>query len=492
VIDSWLPTSRACLRSLGGRRSPSYAGAIRCGADGDDRQSVLRRVARVMSVAPVRRLLGASGRRLRARHRVVFISGEPSLWAGVRYRILNIASALPPRFFESVIIRLGELPERLGELDRVDVLWVWRSPYWDVLAEAIDTARAAGAAIVCDVDDLVFRPELARPDVVDALRTLNVAPEDLARHYADVRKLLLEADHCTVPTAPLARELEVLGLPTTVVPNGFDADFFRVAERARSGQRAGAQSVVRVGYAAGTFTHQRDLAVAAPALAQVLRDNKNVRFVTTKAVDIAEFPDLASMAAQVEQRELVPFDLLPFEYARFQVNIAPLEVGNPFCEAKSEVKYLEAALVGVGTVASPTEPFSAAIRHGETGFLATDDDSWYDALSLLVSDERIRNELGVSAHPPRRSDPIRAGVSRARREHAAQAAPKQRNPAAVGAGRLHEPATAGVEPVIAQGVAPGSLMRTGRGRRGPSHPSTAPHRPLRNRRPQSSGAGPMP
>ena len=94
----------------------------------------------------------------------------------------------------------------------------------------------------------------------------------------------------------------------------------------------------------------------------------------------------------------MPFDELPLEYARFHVSIAPLEVGNPFCEAKSEVKYIEAALVGVATVASPTEPFSAAIRHGETGFLATDDDSWYEALSRLVVDERLRNEVAANAH----------------------------------------------------------------------------------------------
>jgi glycosyltransferase involved in cell wall biosynthesis len=332
-----------------------------------------------------------------ARLRVVFISGEPD-WAGHNYRVLNIASALPARSFETVVIRLDELWERLGELHPVDVLWVWRSPYIETLAKAVDEARAAGARIICDVDDFVFEPQLARPDVVDGLRTQNYAPEDFSRHVAKVRRSLLEADHCTVSTAPLARELERLGLPTTIVPNGFDADFLLVAQRARSRRCAEAQSVVRVGYSAGTFTHQRDLAVAAPALAQVLRDNEDARFVTTEAIDIGEFPELSSRADQVELRPLVPFDQLPFEYARFHVSIAPLEVGNPFCEAKSEVKYTEAALAGVGTVASPTEPFTAAIRHGETGFLAAGDDSWYEALSLLVADERLRNELAVNAH----------------------------------------------------------------------------------------------
>jgi glycosyltransferase involved in cell wall biosynthesis len=340
---------------------------------------------------------GRTGRRSESRSRIVFISGEPH-WAGHSYRICNVASALPPEYFETVVIRLDELGERLGELRRVNVLWIWRSPYSETLAKAVDRARAAGARIVCDVDDLVFRPELARPAVVDALRTKAISQDDLSHNFALVRRSLLEADHCTVSTGSLAREVERLGLPTTVVPNGFDADFFRLAERARSRQRADTQSVVRVGYAAGTFTHQRDLAVAAPALAQVLRDNENVRFVTTEAVDIREFPELSSRSAQLELRQLVPFDQLPLEYARFQVSIAPLEVGNPFCEAKSEVKYVEAALAGVGTVASPTEPFAAAIRHGKTGFLATDDDSWYEALSLLVVDERLRNKLAVNAH----------------------------------------------------------------------------------------------
>ena len=330
------------------------------------------------------------------RPRVVFISGEPD-WAGHSYRVLNIASALPARSFETVVIRLDELEERIGELHPVDVLWVWRSPYLETLAKAVDEARAVGALVICDVDDLVFEPELAHSDVIDGLRSQKLVPGEWSIYFANVRRSLLEADHCTVPTAPLARQLERLGLPTTVVPNGFGAEFLRVAQRARS-RRAQTPSVVRVGYAAGTFTHQRDLAVAAPALAQVLREHTNVRFVTTDAVDIGELPELASRADQVELRQRVPFDQLPLEYARFHVNIAPLEVGNPFCEAKSAVKYVEAALGGVATVASPTEPFSAAIRDGETGFLATGDGSWYEALSRLVVDESLRDELALNAH----------------------------------------------------------------------------------------------
>jgi hypothetical protein len=37
------------------------------------------------------------------------------------------------------------------------------------------------------------------------------------------------------------------------------------------------------------------------------------------------------------------------------INLAPLELGNPSCEGKSELKFFEAALAGVPTLASATE-----------------------------------------------------------------------------------------------------------------------------------------
>ena len=69
-------------------------------------------------------------------------------------------------------------------------------------------------------------------------------------------------------------------------------------------------------------------------------------------------------------RNLVPLGELARELARFDINLAPSQVGNPFCESQSEFKFWRAALVDVPTIASPTGPFIRAIREGYTGFLA--------------------------------------------------------------------------------------------------------------------------
>ena len=89
---------------------------------------------------------------------------------------------------------------------------------------------------------------------------------------------------------------------------------------------------------------------------------------------------------------------LPTEMARLDINLAPLEVGNPFCEAKSELKFFDAALVNVPTVASPTGPFRRAIDHGRTGILAASADDWYIYVKKLAEDPALREQLGRNAY----------------------------------------------------------------------------------------------
>jgi glycosyltransferase involved in cell wall biosynthesis len=47
---------------------------------------------------------------------------------------------------------------------------------------------------------------------------------------------------------------------------------------------------------------------------------------------------------------------------------------NPFSQSKSEIKFMEAALLGIPTVASPTQAFQHAIISGENGYLAAPGD----------------------------------------------------------------------------------------------------------------------
>ena len=67
---------------------------------------------------------------------------------------------------------------------------------------------------------------------------------------------------------------------------------------------------------------------------------------------------------------------LPDVLRQLDVNLAPLEPGSRFNDAKSAIKWMEAALVATPTIASPSAPFRMRIEPGRTGWLAEDPDDW--------------------------------------------------------------------------------------------------------------------
>jgi glycosyltransferase involved in cell wall biosynthesis len=241
--------------------------------------------------------------------------------------------------------------------------------------------------------------------VIDGIRSLGMDEEAVRLHFVGMQRMLLACDFATCTTEELAAEMRRAGRPVSVVPNGFDAAGRRAARQARRQWLAGRPDrLLRIGYAAGTRTHQRDMQVAAPAIARVLAEVPDARLVLfrnpqdgSRLVDPGDLPALAAVAGQIEWRDQVPLAALPAELARFDINIAPLELGNPFVEAKSELKYFEAALAGVPTIASPTGPFRRALCDGTTGLLAADEAAWHAALRRLLGDAALRASLAQAA-----------------------------------------------------------------------------------------------
>lgn len=368
---------------------------------------------------PARRLLRGWSRRLTAarglatplaaddatRPRLLLVSGEPRT-AGHVYRVARLAATAAEAGWRPEIVDIDDLVAAHWSPRAVppEVVLVWRAAWRPVLEQAIAAWRAGGSRILYDIDDLMIDPALADGSVIDAIRSLRLDVADVGRHYSGIRRALLLADACVAPTEPLADAQRACGRPATCLPNGFDEATYRASRAAVARRRlAAGDGLVRIGYAAGSRTHQRDFAVAAPAVARILRERPECRLVLFHdrrlgpTLDMAEFPDVAHLHDRIEWRETVPLDRLPDELARFDLNIAPLEVGNPFCEAKSELKYFEAALVDVPTIASPTRPFHSAILAGRTGFLAASTDEWHEQFVRLVTDAGLRRRVGRAA-----------------------------------------------------------------------------------------------
>ena len=337
--------------------------------------------------------------------RLLYISGEAET-PGHKYRVERFIETALGLGMEAGAIPLAEIAARHAEIGAATVLVLWRTSWTPTLAEAVTTARRKGVRVVFDVDDLMIDPGFARTTFIDAIRSNALAEDHVAAMYANVRQAMLHADCCFTTTEELAFHMRGSGKTTYVLPNGFDQVLHDTARHARRfWMRTRRDALVRIGYAGGSRTHQRDFGCAVDAIAQVLREHDDCRLVLfrtpdgkTPLIDVGEFPALAGLDSQIEWRPLQPLADLPNELARFDINIAPLEYGNPFCEAKSELKFWEAALVEVPTIASPTGPYRRAIIHGKTGFLAASPDDWYGQLKALVSDPALRQAIARHAY----------------------------------------------------------------------------------------------
>lgn len=333
----------------------------------------------------------------------IFVSGEPES-AGHRYRILDFIEAASANDVAATWVRADDLATHHDDLPRHDIAVFWRVAWTQEVGAAMAVLRRSGCKIVFDVDDLMTEPNLARVSLIDGIRTQSLTEEMVRSHYARVRQTMLEADACITTTEELAFHTRRAGKTTYVVGNGFTRgthDLSRLSARLR--RKTIADDLIRIGYAGGSKTHQRDFAMCVDGLARLLHDEPRCRLVLFRTpngplLDPAEFPQLARLQSQIEWRDAVPLVELPRELSRFDINLAPLEFGNPYCEAKSELKFFEAALVNVPTIASPTGPFRRAIDHGKTGFLAASADDWLFCLRRLVDDAGLRSDMGAAAY----------------------------------------------------------------------------------------------
>ena len=339
-----------------------------------------------------------------AQESILFISGEPDS-PGHLYRVARYAEAAQRNGYHTHWLRADQLEGELRSIDRYDFLIIWRAPWSPAIDVAIKKMHANGRKVVFDVDDLMIDPALADHEIIDGIRSQFLQTDGVRALYDQVRRTMLATDVCFATTQEMAFHMRWAGMSAHVLPNGFDQATHNLSRQvAGQWKKSRTDEIVRIGYAGGSRTHQRDLGLAINALAKVLSENNNCRLVLFRSagglplIDIEEYPAFASLQDRIEWRLLQPLNELPREMARFDINIAPLEFGNPFCEAKSELKFFEAALVDVPTIASPTGPFRRAIEHGRTGYLAATADDWYFYLNELVHSPARRAQLAHDAY----------------------------------------------------------------------------------------------
>ena len=293
---------------------------------------------------------------------VVGIEGAP-----LRYRARLPAEALALVGVDSDV-RHYRHPDVPGLAATADAVVVYRVPATVEVLALIASVRARGVPVLFDVDDLIFDPEVA-----SEIPALEILPADEAELWMEgVRRYRTTMEACDAfighdrrrcaPTPPRSP-----GCRPWRFANGVGVLLGAASDDAL--RRSRQPGPPRVGYLSGTNTHDLDWAHVEPAIVEILTRHPGVELWLAGLVTPS--PALDPFADRVVRLPFLPWPELPRVLRQIDVNLAPLAPGSRFNEAKSAIKWLEAALVETPTVASPTEPFREAITPGRvTGLLA--------------------------------------------------------------------------------------------------------------------------
>ncbi|CAI3952676.1 glycosyltransferase [Commensalibacter papalotli (ex Botero et al. 2024)] len=340
---------------------------------------------------------------------IIFIAGEPNT-PGVIYRCYRNAEACTIAGHEAKVINAADVSP--DDIQWADILILWRVEFSGHILGIVELAKEYGTLTAFDADDIVFKPHFAYIEIIDGIRTIGTTEAETSRTFGNMKQTLMRTDFATATTQEMREHMAQELMPkhagplVFILPNIFDDDCVRISRffsRIKIANKN--DNYIRIGYASGTRTHQRDFALVIPALLTIFRKRPDVRLVLFREPEnhrpilhMNEFPELNDFQDRIEWRDTVPLKQLPQELARFDISIAPLEAENVFCNAKSELKFFEAALANVCSVVSPTGPLTRCIQHGITGFLAKNTEEWETYLLTLIDDPSLRRQVAQNAY----------------------------------------------------------------------------------------------
>lgn len=314
-----------------------------------------------------------------------------------RYRAYNVAEQLQGKGLRAEVITSQEVDTYLCDALTYDIIVFNRIPLSPPLERLIDQARKQQIVLVFEADDFVFDDRVF--PYLDGVRNLDDAGvAGLIASFKLYRRILDACDFYLGTTQFLADRAEEVGRPGFVIRNGLNARQIELSQIVLQAKQAfGNDAVIKIGYLPGTATHNQDFAVVSDALVRIMREYEQVVLCIRGYLDTLPRA-LEPFRSRIQLLPFVPWEELVAATAELDINIAPLEHANPFTEAKSALKYFEGGLVKVPTVASPVEDFKIAIRHGENGFLASNEQEWYESLKALIVDPQLRHTIAENAY----------------------------------------------------------------------------------------------
>jgi glycosyltransferase involved in cell wall biosynthesis len=245
--------------------------------------------------------------------------------------------------------------------------------------QIVSNARNAGKFVFYEIDDLLFELPENHPERKQELYNNALLPMITA---------MVGADLVLVPTEELRRIAEGFNPNVIVLPNYLDDSLWHL----KAPNHSSDDRLLKIGYM-GSNSHTPDLALVAPVLKEILKNDEGKVQVDIWGTPLPEELNGVEGVNWHPSPTNVYKDFVKFfQTLEFDIAIAPL-VDNLFNRCKSGLKFLEYSANGVAGVYSRIDPYESIVEDGVNGFLASNLDEWYESLNKLIENPTLRQKI---------------------------------------------------------------------------------------------------
>jgi O-antigen biosynthesis protein len=323
-----------------------------------------------------------------------------------RYRAANMADVLNTAWTNNkqdtsaACFFSSDLQYAADIVESADMLVISRARYDLDIAQFIQQFKTQLKKVWFDIDDWVF--DTQQIDLIMSTQGQHPSDEVLNYWHAVVSRMAQTMRLCdgviTTNSFLASKISKFIDLPVKIIPNFANAQQLEVSKPIydrKLVQSLNANEKIKLGYFSGSASHNRDFAMIIPALESVLLWDPRVELVLVGPVELgASFE--SQFSNRIKRHAFTDFVTLQKLIGAVDFNLVPL-LANEFTDCKSELKFVDAALVGTLTIASPAYAYASAIRHGENGYLS-DADQWESVLQKAIVTRENAQKMMHLAH----------------------------------------------------------------------------------------------
>ena len=235
--------------------------------------------------------------------------------------------------------------------------------------------------VIFDLNDALFLP------TASFLR-LNIRPGSFC-----LERMIMEADYVTLNGHYLLNYAKDFNNNACIIHDPVDTELFHPKNKTSN------NSKIVITWEGNARVHYENLAMLVKPLKRIAKEyGKKVEF---KIVNYLGDQRVRKLFSPLEKFMKVEYGskrwLSSKEFAEMlydsDIMVAPLR-STQWYEGKSALRVGIGMAMGIPVVASPVGEQKYVIKHGVNGFIARNEEEWYNYLKMLIEDENLRREIG--------------------------------------------------------------------------------------------------